>query len=1446
MKTFYSFLKLFIILSVLSASAKSFAQSDEILSVTTIPGDKAAFKELRKEAKITPPASNSPSIIRNVPGDYPTIQAAINAAAIGDIVLIAAGTYREDITLNKYLKIRGANYGINPNTSIRMPETIIQPGISDPDANTYFYIGANGSGSIIDGITFDGDNNLITSGVVINGADIDAAEAMGAYDGLSNVTISNNIFKNLNYAGIDFYNYYNSGAATYDNIITDNLFDNIIPTQWGIAVLIYNNCYTDITNNVMTRVRIGIQTGNFYSADLGSGHTISGNIVESYRTGIFHNLTYTNATPFIITNNVFTTLSGAPNNNGIVLSSIGSSVGVTVTNNNVSDARAGYNLWNCTTINTVTLSGGVLTNCKTGVFANNYDGYSSNANTSTYAMTGVTMTNCDTAIWVRDNDLNTNSAAVTLNINNTTNYVNGTGIGLLIEGGDASVNFSAGDPIDFNTSLSKYIRLITNGSNVPSANINAQEIKFGGSKGYGLTNAQLFAVEDKIDHKIDWNSLGFVTIKPNNKYVTINSFYLPNTSVPLIQNGIDIAIASDTVNLGSGTFNENVILNKAITLAGSGPSSTILTPTVACTGDGITITSGNSNVKDLRITNYVYGLRTSAAAINLYNIESVSNCQYALNTGSGTNGLNIVKCKFNNNVVGGWRAGTAETFSNIMIDSSEVKGNGVGINNGFGIFIAATTPAANTADNVTIRNSDFSNNLKKGMYFEKLRNALIDNVIIDNSGTDAAYGFNNGIDINLKYDSYSNITIQNSSITNCGAMGTAVNVDNPSAVAVKARDDSPSYSSDPATLTGFTLKNCFVSGPVNGLRFGEFDKVNNSPTGNTVIENNFGGAYSNKAILNKTTNPVSVICNWYGSAAPSSVIALNGSGVNFIPYLTNGTDDDLAAAGFQIVAGSCNGLGPVKNVTQNITYPTIQMAVNAANNGDLIEVDPGTYNEQVLVNKQVTIKGVGALKPVVDFTGTVSGKPTIFDVSVPNVTLENLRIRVDMTKLNSGVIASATDIDNINIKNDSVEAYGSSNAMTFGSYGNRNAISINYGGPTNYRVAAGGVDNISVTGNTVSGVVNDGFGVSRYFRSGVSFDEGGGVFNNNTLQSINHDLLGRFGSNGNIEFKNNLFIGGGIELADMNAGAGVLTISDNTFDATFANSSAPGSAVLRLKNNYNSKTTLVNRNTLINHQWGVSLENYNTVTLDSNTFTPLASSTIYHHIAINTKSITTNSNAILQVTTGAVLTRNTFNNSGTPGGTALSFHNHDNDAASIGTFTVGTTGNENDFKNGIANFIYLDGQTGASTGSVFPDYNLLIGAGATAITTMSCWSTDVNIENNRFDVGAGLQLPVAMNFSQRNTLETNLFHKPDNACLGNLTFFLPVHNITQNTYFMTINSSIAAANPADVIECAEYTYNERVVIDKTLTLLGADKTNCKIDGTGIAGTGKGIQINNGV
>ncbi|MBL0237567.1 MAG: hypothetical protein IPQ02_13395 [Saprospiraceae bacterium] len=81
---------------------------------------------------------------------------------------------------------------------------------------------------------------------------------------------------------------------------------------------------------------------------------------------------------------------------------------------------------------------------------------------------------------------------------------------------------------------------------------------------------------------------------------------------------------------------------------------------------------------------------------------------------------------------------------------------------------------------------------------------------------------------------------------------------------------------------------------------------------------------------------------------------------------------------------------------------------------------------------------------------------------------------------------------------------------------------------------------------------------------------------------------------------------------------------------------------------------------------------------------------------------------------------------------------------------------------------------------------------------------------------------------------------------------LPVHNLTQNTFYASIQAAINAANANDIIECDGANYNEKVVIDKSLTLQGVDSSTVILDGTGLsagngtAGNGSGIVINVGI
>jgi len=508
----------------------------------------------------------------NTPETFCTIQAAINDpdTDAGDVIVVGPGTYIENIYLNQDVDLRGNNYGINPNTGMRIAESIIVPATSDPDptsltAVNIMYLDAAASGSVIDGFTIDGDNPNLTSAVNINGANIDAIECIAGYEGTGNLTISNNILRNVTYAGIDMYNYYNSGASTSNNYITGNKIDNIAQAPYGIGVLIYNNFYAAIENNVMTRVRAGVQTGNFYNANTGSTSSISNNTIEASRRGIFHNLAYGSAGSFTIAGNTISNPTSDPTMIGLSLSAIGDAVGANVTGNNINGAYAGVDFWNCTSTPAINVNGGLITNCTYGVVASNYDGYNSNANSSAVKMSGVTVTGSTIAgVHVKDNPLNSNGATIQLTVD-TDCEINGTGqllTGILVtgpqasatvQGNDASINgFAIGIDVDGGSATITNNHIYDNGigvrfTNAGTGNVNTNNFDGGVDPDNG-TDIQATA------------TAGVVTASPNNSLAG-SLFGVQNLSGNLIDatlNYWESASGPGPVGPGSGA---NVTLN---------------------------------------------------------------------------------------------------------------------------------------------------------------------------------------------------------------------------------------------------------------------------------------------------------------------------------------------------------------------------------------------------------------------------------------------------------------------------------------------------------------------------------------------------------------------------------------------------------------------------------------------------------------------------------------------------------------------------------------------------------------------------------------------------------------------------------------------------------------------------------------------------------------------
>ncbi len=205
-------------------------------------------------------------------GGYATIQAAIDASQDGDTIFVMAGTYIEDLQINKAVTIQGANVGISGSGS-RGAETVIQGQATVTDSATLDGVKVlNTSSNAVSftGVSVLGNvNATITNSVFFstgpNGTNEDRAILLGS-GATGNVTVSNNLITGASVAKYSTASWHRgvwSDGGTASLSITGNTFENV---RSDVNLDGYNDAVTTVSGNNFnasgTAISIGTPTGS--------------------------------------------------------------------------------------------------------------------------------------------------------------------------------------------------------------------------------------------------------------------------------------------------------------------------------------------------------------------------------------------------------------------------------------------------------------------------------------------------------------------------------------------------------------------------------------------------------------------------------------------------------------------------------------------------------------------------------------------------------------------------------------------------------------------------------------------------------------------------------------------------------------------------------------------------------------------------------------------------------------------------------------------------------------------------------------------------------------------------------------------------------------------------------------------------------------------------------
>ncbi|MBE0663947.1 MAG: right-handed parallel beta-helix repeat-containing protein [Bacteroidales bacterium] len=384
----------------------------------------------------------------------------------------------------------------------------------------------------------------------------------------------------------------------------------------------------------------------------------------------------------------------------------------------------------------------------------------------------------------------------------------------------------------------------------------------------------------------------------------------PNTEIIATHMTIQSAIDAETtvnghyISVASGNYDELINVTKGVTISGYGAVNTLIQSSNALSTNILSITASNVAIKDIAIVGpggssppsrgiHINGILSGIALVNVISNQHL----YGVHVSAGSDITNLTLTNTVLNING----------NGLQIDA-EAKVDGLTITNGemdgnlFGFSTAATLDNYDNSDdlnNVSITGTSFSGNMYFGLMFNKGKNVNLNGITVNGNGNvSGAPG--SGIYFTWREGTFSNIIVQNSTITNNGQNAGA---NDGGGILIRPRAN--------ASASGISIENNLISGngaagnSSAGIRVLKNDENTGTDPGISINGNSIT-SNANHGITSTTSANIDASCNWWGTANYNEILLIVSTKVQFVNYLIPGAGDTYPWSGVDTY--SCTGV----------------------------------------------------------------------------------------------------------------------------------------------------------------------------------------------------------------------------------------------------------------------------------------------------------------------------------------------------------------------------------------------------------------------------------------------------------------------------------------------------------------------------------------------------------